>query len=136
MKILIETVMHSEQRYPTVGDWQWLTAGECGLESAEHPGELTLRIRVSEMNDWRCEALVAVHELIEALLCKQAGISEQEVDAFDTEFITREGVHSEPGDSMAAPYHYQHKIASHMEGQLARDLDVSWKDYEKEVDSL
>ena len=58
MKILIETIKHSEQRYPTVGDYWTDSDG-------------TLQVRVSEMGDDRYALLVAVHEVIEAFLCQQ-----------------------------------------------------------------
>ncbi len=73
MKITIETIPHDQQRYPTVGDWQWTG-----------PDELV--VRVSEMGDWRYNAAVAVHELVEVLLCKQDGVTEAAVDAFDTAY--------------------------------------------------
>lgn len=72
----IETVAHAWQRYDTAGDWQ----------AHNLPGNVNLRITVSEMSDWRYEALVAVHELIEAILCKHRGITEEEATVFDKQF--------------------------------------------------
>jgi hypothetical protein len=120
MKIIIETIPHDQQRYPTVGDWQWKDDGE------------TLTIKVSNMGNWRYEALVAVHELVEVLLCKQAGVSEEKVDQFDINFEARrtEGDDSEPGDDAQAPYRDQHCIATGIERILAVQLDVPWKAYE------
>ena len=51
MKIIIETIPHDHQRYNTVGDWQFSPDG-------------TLHVKVSEMDDWRHEALIAVHEVV------------------------------------------------------------------------
>ena len=71
MNVKIVTIPHEEQRYPTVGDW--VVNGD------------NLYISVSKMSDPRYELLVAVHELVEVLLCKERGISQVLVDKFDME---------------------------------------------------
>jgi hypothetical protein len=136
MKILIETIPHSEQRYPTVGDWFWKSSrtkdfDDKGKGPDWHEKD-TLVIRVSAMSDWRYEVLVGLHEAIEALLCKHAGVSEAIVDAFDLNF-KGEG---EPGDDIGAPYHRQHEMATYVEQFLASGLDVDWPAHELEIDSL
>jgi hypothetical protein len=113
MKITIETIPHVEQRYPTVGDWQFL-------------GPDDLIIRVSEMGNWRYSAAVAVHELVEALLCKNDGVTQGAVDVFDMNF-TGDG---EPGDDPASPYNQQHCFATAVERMLIAAFGVSWTDYE------
>jgi len=125
MKITIETIPHTEQRYPTVGDWYY-----------EKDGSLT--IRVSEMSDWRHEACVAVHELVEALMCKDAGITQDDVDKFDKNFEANRPPDSveEPGDSMKAPYRLQHGIASGIERILGAELGVDWNKYADEVEAF
>jgi hypothetical protein len=75
MRIVIETIDHSKQRYPTVGDWQARTDG--------------LHITVSKMSDPRYEFLVGMHEAIEAVLCQHAGISPAAVDRFDKAYEAR-----------------------------------------------
>ena len=94
LKIFIETVDH--QRYPTAGDWP-----------LKHDG---LHIFVSRMSDQRYEFLVAMHEAIEAYLCKHDGVSQAAVDRFDQAYEHRRkpGDDSEPGDNPKAPYHKQH----------------------------
>jgi len=118
MKITIQDIEHSSQRYPTSGDWQ-----EVGEE---------LVIDVSKLPDRRYELLVAVHELIEAILCQHAEVSGQEVDRFDIEHLEAD----EPGDMLDAPYHQQHVRASDVEKQLAEWLDVDWNKYEKALHEL
>jgi hypothetical protein len=71
-RVTIGTAQHKHQRYDTVGDWQTV--------------EDRLIITVSEMPDWRYMALVAAHELVEAILCLHRGISEEEVTAWDKQF--------------------------------------------------
>ena len=126
MKILIETVPHAEQRYPTVGDY-W----------ADPDG--TERIRVSEMHDWRYVILVAVHELIEMMLTRHRGISEDSIGGFYMDFERRreQGLGTgEPGDDPAAPYRREHFFATNVERLLAAEIGVDWAVYERYVDTL
>lgn len=119
MKIVIETIPHQDHRYTTVGDWFYDPDG-------------TLRIKVSELTDWRREALIAVHELVEVLLCQDKGIGAKEVDEFDMNFKGD----SEPGDCPEAPYVRQHCIATGIERMLAAELNVAWEPYERELEDL
>lgn len=122
MRIVIETVPHAHQRYPTVGDWYTEADG-------------TWTIRVSQMNHWTAEFLVALHELVEMALCKQNGVEERAVDAFDTNWQAFGNI-LEPGDDMSAPYHQEHQIACGFERMMAAELQLSWPWYEAMVDSL
>lgn len=125
LKIIIETVDHADQRYPTVGDWYY------GPDAAWH-------IRVSNMSNWKHELCVAVHELCEMGMCVSDGISQTEVDQFDQRYEANRprGDFSEPGDCGAAPYYRQHSIASGIERVLATELKVDWRRYSDEVESL
>lgn len=124
-KALIEVVPHTRQRYPTVGDW---------LE--EHRGDW--RVRVSDMGDWRYAFLVAIHELVEMALCQQRGIRELDVTNFDLRFESQRpaGNTDEPGDAKDAPYRQEHRFAENIERQLAHELGVNWREYEKIVETL
>jgi hypothetical protein len=138
MKIIIESKQHELQRYDTVGDWFYDDDG-------------TLHIVISNLSDERYIALVAIHELIEVLLCKHRHISQRSVDDFDmcfenerqaaiklgvSEEKLNEIIASEPGDDSASPYHKEHCFATGIERLMASELDVKWKQYEKEVESL
>lgn len=125
LDITIKTIKHSKQRYNTVGDW--IFKGQ------------TLTIYVSEMCDWRKEALVAVHELIETLCCKDKTINQKDVDAFDMVYESNRDpsdLTSEPGDDPAAPYHMQHKFATIVERMLAEQLGIKWEEYEATIQNL
>jgi hypothetical protein len=125
MKIHVETIPHSEQRYPTVGDY-WSADG------VQH-------IRVSHMVDWRYEVLVAMHELVEMALTRHRGISEPRITEFDLEFErSREQGRgfSEPGDHPDAPYRKEHFFATNIERLFAAELDVDWFVYDEYVESL
>lgn len=125
MNIRIETIPHGQQRYPTVGDWFFDSHGD-------------LVIKVSELGDWRYEALVAVHELVEVLLCKHQGVSQEEVDKFDIEFEKArvEGNVDEPGDDVRAPYRRQHCLATAIERVMAAEFGVAWNDYNDAIQKL
>jgi hypothetical protein len=83
------------------------------------------------------EFLVGMHEAIEAVLCQHAGISPDAVDRFDKAYEARRkpGDLSEPGDDPRAPYHHQHQVATSIEKRLAKQLDVDWAAYDREVSS-
>lgn len=126
MKINIETIPHSEQRYPTVGDY-W--DDETGV----------VQVRVSDMKDWRYEALVVVHELIEMFLTKHRDIAEQAISEFDIRFEHSRAqglVTGEPGDHTNAPYRREHFFATNLERLLAAELGVDWFEYDRDVDAL
>lgn len=115
MRIVIESLPHGEQRYPTVGDW-YRDATDYGA----------LRISVSETTDPRDMLLVAIHELIEATLCEYRGISEQAVTDFDMANLESD----DPGSLPDAPYHREHVLAECVERLMARELDRNWQGYE------
>lgn len=74
------------------------------------------------MSDRRYEFLVAMHEVIEAFLCKTRGVTQQRVDAFDT----GPGKDlDEPGDDPRAPYFHEHQFASKIEKLMAHELRVN-----------
>ena len=118
MKVIIETVSHISQRYNTIGDWQW-------------EGE-TLHIKVSDMGDWKKELLVGVHEMVETMLCKESGVTEEQVDAFD---LSHSEEH-EPGENPDAPYYHQHKNAIYIEDMLMQFLGVDADEYETVMEKL
>ena len=126
LNIAIATVPHEAQRYPTVGDWFW------DREKRE------LTILVSDLNNWKYEFLIAIHEIVEAMLCQAAGVSQLDVDNFDMAFEKRRQKDdvSEPGDDPKAPYYKQHQTASFVERVVALDLNVNWESYEATIQAL
>lgn len=125
LRIDIQTIPHHDQRYETVGDWFYDPDG-------------TLHLRVSEMDNWRYEFLVALHELVECALCRHMGITQSEVDEFDRGFEASrdEDCVDEPGDDPAAPYRVQHCVATGVERIVAALLGVDWKSYDEAVNAL
>jgi hypothetical protein len=125
LKIVIETIPHSEHRYPTCGDY-WV----------DRRG--VLQVRVSKLKDWRWVALIIIHELWEYFIVRHQKIPLKAIDRFDKEFERNweKHDHSEPGDSPQAPYRVAHCSATGVERLLASELDVCWFDYEFTVDQL
>lgn len=135
-RIIIDFIPHKDQRYDTCGDWQF--TDNPYIEGAVSP---VLRISVSETPNWRSSALVAVHELIEALLCKHAGITTEQVDQFDLNWKPHidesTGVEvTEPGNDTQAPYNSQHNVASCIEAELCEQMGMSWKEHEANLESF
>jgi hypothetical protein len=125
MKIIIETIPHASQPYPTCGDWRTDSDG-------------VLRINVSEEIGDKYAFLVALHELVEVRLCQLRKISTEEVDKFDKAYeATRpDGDNSEPGDSPDAPYRDEHFFATSIERLMALEMGVNWAEYEAAINKL
>lgn len=113
----ISSIPHADQRYDTVGDW---------IPTSKHGTE----ILVSESGDERSDVLVAIHEIVEAFLCKHAGIEEETVSAFDICHPELE----EPGSAENAPYHRQHMLAEKIERLVCEELGLTWETHCANVD--
>jgi hypothetical protein len=127
MRITIETIPHEQQRYPTVGDWQFV--------ESDH-----LVIRVSDMENNDYAFLVGIHEAIEAWLAvKRCGPEvEKDLDAFDMQYEKdrKNGDDSEPGDDARCPVYLEHQVATGIERILAGLLGVDWNTYDQGVNDL
>ncbi len=128
--IEVHTIPHEKQRYDTCGDWRFRKViGE---------QKEILEVYVSEVIDSHAMHAIAIHEIVEALLCHYAGIEEKDVTAFDIAFEMKraEGDNSEPGDSPDAPYREQHQAATSIEKLFAMASGLSWSSYQSTVDNL
>lgn len=95
-------------RYETVGDWQIDLTGD-------------LRVLVTGLDVTSDEGfLIALHELVEMMLCRKRGITQQQVDEFDLAFAGD----GEPGDDPACPYRSEHRAAMLIEHLMARELGM------------
>lgn len=122
--VSVEVISHAAQDYETVGNYR--------TENG------TLRVFVSDMGNPDFEFLVAIHELVEAYLCKKRGITDEVITDFDKTFeVARApGNVSEPGDDPASPYQNEHCLATAVERMTCAALGVKWAEYEKAVLSL
>lgn len=113
--IRVSTIGHKEQRYDTVGDWYDLDSQAI--------------VKVSNLGDSKMEFCVAVHEMVEQYLCREHGISDEEVSAFDKAHLD----HPNPGDLKEAPYHKEHVVASMVEMLLVKELGINLEEYERKL---
>jgi hypothetical protein len=116
-------IPHCDQRYNTVGDWEY------------NPDKEHLDISVSALRDWREGLAVAIHEIFEAALCIQDGIPQGMVDHYDQKCL-QEGFEGEPGERPAAPYYNQHLAATVAERLFCWQIGVHWPEYEDHLDKL
>lgn len=134
LTINIETIPHSQQRYPTAGDYWW-----------ENPERL--EIRVSKFLSPDHEFLVALHEIVESLVLQQRGIPDTAVTDFDAAYeearnqgsITAPcgcAIQEEPGCDRHAPYYGEHRLASDLEWEVVAHLHLAWDIYNKAVSDL
>ena len=128
MKIIIQTIPHHFQKYPTAGDYSRCPNGD-------------LEIVVSDTGDPLYNALIGLHELVEVLGMEKRGIPLQASTDFDLDYEKEreEGKHQaadEPGDDPRCPYRKEHRLASIIEELVAHDLGVDWDDYGAKVDAL
>jgi hypothetical protein len=125
LKYIIKTIPHTEQRYNTPADY---TTDEEGVTS----------ILVSELGNVDSEMGVALHEFIESHLCRMAGVTDEEIDAWDMQFDQRADAdeYAEPGDHPEAPYHEQHKFALKMERLFIEQAGHNWDEHDKRVLSV
>ena len=111
MQIQIRRIQQEDQRYDTLGDWFYDEHG-------------TLQIKATAETDDE-SFLIALHELVEAWLCKKRGVAQDTVDAFDFEWtVEHPQSEDEPGDDPRAPYRAEHRFAAILEHLMAHELGV------------
>lgn len=118
MRIEVRTIPHGKQRYDTCGDYY---LDEDGV----------LQVRISNAKDWRAEACVLIHELVEYFLVKRARIKLETIDQWDKDHADA----AEPGDVPDCPYAAQHRFAENLERLLVAQLGLSWADYSMLIDN-
>jgi len=116
MRIEIKSIDPAAIRYPTCGDWIWLPDG-------------SLQIFVPDYANENSAFLVALHELAEAWMCRDAGISEESVSKWDIEHPDA----PEPAEVEGSPYMDQHSIATQVELRVAAGMGINWKNHDKWV---
>lgn len=120
-RITIEVINHQDQRYNTCGDWQF-----------DEEGNLTIRVSNMPKTGWKGSAAIAIHELVEALLCRDRGITTEDVDKFDLGFDPNKHDY-EPGDDTSCPCKREHCTATGIERILINEFRLDWLPYEDEL---
>lgn len=128
MEIRIKTIPHSDQRYPTCGDYWYDSEG-------------VLQIRVSDLGDEMFESMIAIHELIEERLTKRRGLTEPEIMEFDLAFEKARALglrkdDEEPGFAENCPYRNEHSLATACEMLICAQAGISWNEYSYQVNQL
>lgn len=118
----------ADTRNNQAGDWRF---------SGSYPGQ-HLHATSIPLKDPRHCFLIQFHEMIEAVLCRYRGITDEDVTDFDARFEAEreQGLHSptaEDGDDARAPYRAEHFTATTMERMMAAELGVDWADYEQAI---
>ena len=115
--IEVSIVPPLDMRYDTAGDWELFDTNPTGQ---------VLLVTVVKQEDSRAHMLVALHELVEALLCTQRGITTEMVDKFDFQAKT-----DDPGTEPGCPYGKEHAFASAIERLVAHEMGVDFKKYDE-----
>jgi hypothetical protein len=119
VKVSIQEIDHSAQRYNTVGDW--------------YPGPAGWKmVLVSKMSDRRLAKLIAIHELIEMWCCEEDGITSDMVDDWDFNHENYEDEEYWKG----CPYRDQHLFAESIERMLADRWGVIWDKYGDVIEEM
>lgn len=119
----MQTISHEEHRDKgLVGDWGY------------HPASQRIGVLTSRFEDWRFGFVCALHELVEAALCVQDGVSEKAVCDYDLAFENARDIGTfdqddEPGEMPDAPYRHQHAVADVVERLVLESLGARWHDY-------
>ena len=102
----------------------------------------TIEALSAYMSDERSELAVAIHELIEAWLCRRdmGKDADAQVTAFDALFEEERarGLHradAENGDDPRAPYQRQHQSATAVERAVCSALGLSWSQHTRNVEA-
>ena len=79
---------------------------------------------------------MGIHELVEAVLCKHQGITQQQVDEFDEQYDKTHAIDLNAGDDPQAPYAKAHSLATACERIVTAECGICWSDYDKEIEVL
>lgn len=128
MRIEIEFKPVHLMRYPTVGDYFYLSDG-------------TLKIEIADTSNEFYNKMILIHELVEEAITKKNGITEQQIMDFDLAFekareLGLKTADEEPGFCNDAPYKEAHYYATSVEMGMCALTKTSWKDYDYAVNSL
>ena len=116
-KFEISAIDNNEQAYNTVGDYGETKPGHWWIKTSKFSSQIY-------------ELALAVHEMIELVLCLKAGITDEDILAFDKAHPEDDN----PGQLKDAPYHKQHMIAEQIENLIIVMCGGSLPDYWEECD--
>ena len=106
---------YSEMRYPTAGDY---------FEKDD-----ILHFEIADTGNELYNELILIHEMVERVMVKARGITDQQIDEFDMAHLDSD----DPGDEVDAPYRDEHCIATAVERMICGYLGISWREYDEAV---
>jgi len=126
--ISVDVVPHAEQDYDTPAVWEEVVPAEWMVE-------------VSDLGDFRYNFLTALGQQIELALCKQVGVTSQQIQAFAVAHGKRRRAgdsdyQGAPGDHPDAPHKKPYRFAQQMLKQIAPELGVVWSRYQRALEAL
>lgn len=126
MRVRFKRCSLAEMPFTTLGYWAWSKPHNRG----------TLTIQVIPMSDWRHEAAVWGHEIIESVYCWLFRITTESADEFDARYERgyADGlipIEREPGDNPDCPYHIGHMLGVFWEHVFIRISLAGWSRYER-----
>lgn len=128
---MIPTVINSTDiesaRYPTLGDFFF-------KDGIRH-------FVITNTGDDVMDDLIFIHEFIEEVLTRNAGIPEEEILKHDlwVEEEIKKGNYpddAEPGEHKKSPYKKQHLFAEKIEKMVAKKLGIDWEKYSNNLNKL
>lgn len=111
-QIIINFIDPSNQKYDTLGDYTLK--------------DDILTISVSKSKNDKFDHMVALHELVEAILAYHNDINFKVIDEFDMQF-EKAGCIGEPGDDIGAPYFHEHHIADVVERLVGTQIGYYYR---------
>jgi hypothetical protein len=126
LDIRIKTVPHSDVRCDQCGDWHINNDG-------------SIEVLVTDLNgNWESELAVSIHELLEAFMCKESGITDEDVTRFDLQFeqersVGKQTLRAEAGDDERSPYRVPHQAATFVERAVTSVLGLDWETHDSAV---
>ena len=97
----------------------------------------TLQVRATDLGDWQKSMAIIQHELLEYLLCRNRGIEEPDILAFDRLFEKEQRVThgtNEAGDDPRAPYRREHEVSNIVENIYLYEMGITQKEYNDAID--
>jgi hypothetical protein len=95
----------------------------------------------AELGNRKSEFAILIHEIMEAFLCRESGVSDADVVKFDDQYEDerKNGHHKErdePGDDPRAPYRQEHMAATHVERAVCMALGITWQAHDEVVQRM
>lgn len=108
---------------------------QCGDWAEDEYGDIYITISPMARDSY---VAVAIHEIIEKLLCDRARVEDGAVTKFDYKFERERAMglqyeDAEAGDDHRAPYREQHQAATFVERAVCGALGLTWEEHSSNI---